>query len=135
MSQLWWNIWLSIRNLDPERVEVQFGLDGGQGIFKVCMLVYEAVSEREEQERKRARYSEGVGGRHAKLTSVKRLMVVAAVPGAEENWQNIKGILEILQIWGLCHVQLSVEIKVQLILCGKQSANIVNVWFLSIVSV
>ena len=112
------------RELDPDRVQVQIGLDGGQGILKVCMLVYEAVSdENGDSARKRLKHSDGVGGRQAKLTSVKRLLVIAAAPGVEETWENLKCLLEKLDISTL-HPSclLSVDIKVQLILCGKQSA-------------
>ena len=111
------------RELDPDRVELQLGLDGGQGILKVCLLVYEAVDGENESASKRIRYCDGVGGRKAKLTSVKRLMVIAAAPGVEENWYNIKCILDKLEVASLRTCLLSVDMKVQLLLCGKQTAS------------
>lgn len=111
------------RNLDPEDMELQLGLDGGQGILKVCLLVYQAVDSEKFSGMKRMKYSDGVGGRMAKMTSVKRLMVIAAAPGVEESWHNIKTILDKLEISSLSGSILSVDMKVQLILCGKQTAS------------
>ena len=82
------------RELDPDRVELQLSLDGGQGILKVCLLVYEAVDGDNESTSKRIRHCDGVAGCKAKLTPVKRLMVVAAASGVQENWYNIKCILD-----------------------------------------
>ena len=112
------------RDLNPDRIQVQLGLDGGQGILKVCMLIYEQIDNCHsvEADRKRLKYSDGVSGRQAKLTSVKKLMVVAAAPGVQETWQNIKSILEQLQIFSINSCVISFDMKVQLILCGKQTA-------------
>ena len=111
------------RELNSDRIQVQLGLDGGQGILKVCMLIYEQIGNCRsvEADRKHLKYSlsDGAGGRQAKLTSVKKLMVAAAAPGVQEAWQNIKSILEQLKIFFINSCVVSVDMKVQLILCGK----------------
>ena len=83
------------RELNSDRIQVQLGLDGGQGILKVCMLIYEQIGNCRsvEADRKRLKYSDGAGGRQAKLTSVKKLMVAAAAPGVYKRLDKISSQL------------------------------------------
>ena len=70
---------------------------------------------------KRAWHQDGVSGRQFKLSSVQKLMVVAAAPDTEESWENIETLLSELDIASLSACPFAVDMKVQLILLGKQT--------------
>ena len=48
-------------------------------------------------------------------------MVVAAAPDTEESWENIESLLAELDIESLSACPFAVDMKVQLILLGKQT--------------
>ena len=50
-------------------------------------------------------------------------MIVGAAPNVEENYNNIKKLLNLLDLESLGDCPFSVDIKVMLLLCGKQSAS------------
>ena len=114
---------LESREIDTEQHQLQLGLDSGQNILKVCLIVCEKEKDKEEPLHQRARHCDGIGGREAKLTLVKRLLIVACAPEVAESWANIKTILEKLDIGSLGSCPISVDVKVMLILCGKQAAS------------
>ena len=65
---------LQERNLDPDNTEITFGLDDGQGILKIMMIMKEEPG-RAEPPRQRARHSEGVSNsKNRKLSGVKKLI-------------------------------------------------------------
>ena len=72
---------------------------------------------------KQARHQDGLSGCQAKLSSVKKLMVVAAAPNTEESWENIEILLGELDIDSLSACPFAVNMKVQLILLGKQTGT------------
>ena len=69
---------------------------------------------------KRSKYSEGFSPQDFKLSSVKKLFILA-VTCATETYKNVKAFLETL---GLEAVEFgySLDLKMALILCGKQTA-------------
>ena len=70
---------------------------------------------------KRARHQDALVGRQFKLSSVQKLIVVAAAPDTEESWENIETLLAELDIESLSSSPFAVDMKVQLILLGKQT--------------
>ena len=74
---------LDERGLDPDTSVVQFGLDGGQDILKVCLIVRNRPGGQEPPAR-RAKHSDGAAGiKVTKNGGVKKLLVVGAVPAVQ----------------------------------------------------
>ena len=71
---------------------------------------------------KRAKYGEGVAPKEAKLSSVKKVLMLALVPDCQENYHNVKALLQKLDFTGL-DVSFSVDLKLALYLVGKQSGG------------
>ena len=84
----------------------------------MCLLMFTFITVNPQ---KRARHQEGVSGRQAKNSSVKKLMVVVAAPNTKESWENIETLLGELDIASLSTCPFAVDMKVQLILLGKQT--------------
>ena len=84
----------------------------------MCLLMFTFIAVNPQ---KRARHQDGVSGRQAKNSSVKKLMVVAAAPNTEESWENIKTLLGELDIASLSSCPFAVDMKVQLIVLEKQT--------------
>ena len=101
------------RELDPSHHQLHIGLDGGQDVLKVLLLVCQAVGD--EPPEKRAG--------DFKLTSAKKIMIIGAVHGVDENYSNVKTLLEKLDLESIGDHPFAVDIKMMLILCGKQSAS------------
>ena len=78
--------------------------------------------ELEERYGKRALYSDGVAPKQAKLSSVKKAMMLGFVPDVQENFFNVKTLIQKIDLTGL-NVSFSVDIKMALYLIGKQSAG------------
>ena len=111
------------RNIDPDNNIIQLGLDDGQGVLKLCLVVRDAIGQQEPPSR-RARHEDGVAGsRGYLLSSVKKLQIVAAVPHVAESWENLRRLLNLVDIKSLGpSYGLAVDMKVMLMLCGKSSA-------------
>ena len=107
------------RGLNPHECDVHVGFDGGQGILKIGFTVTERESCGEENPG-RSKYSQvicgrfneifvylnqyftqGVAPKTAKLSSVKKLIVLGAVPDVPENYFNVKIILDELNMEAL----------------------------------
>ena len=66
---------LDQRHLDPDTSEITFGLDDGQGVLKVMMIVKDQPDGGAEPPRQRARHSDGVSSsKTRKLLGVKKLI-------------------------------------------------------------
>ena len=76
----------------------------------------------EEQVAKRSKYSDGVGYKGAKLSSVKKVFMIGLVPKVQENYENVKKILTTIDLSGL-PISFSCDIKLDLYLVGKQNAS------------
>ena len=108
---------LQERGLNPHDCQVMCGFDGGQGLLKIGFTIAEKSSA--EPETMKSKYSDvnlaldktnlinglwllqGIAPKSAKLTSVKKLIVLAAVADVPENYFNVKVILEQLNIEAL----------------------------------
>ena len=80
------------RGLDKEKVLVRIGLDGGQGSFKVVASVFETDYDPEITF---ASKKEGPGNR---LTGSNRLLVLALAEDLQEQYENMRTIVEKLQL-------------------------------------
>ena len=66
---------LDQRHLDPDTSEITFGLDDGQGVLKVMMIVKDQPGGGAEPPRQRARHSDGISSsKTRKLSGVKKLI-------------------------------------------------------------
>ena len=107
------------RQLRPDEVEIQVGIDEGQNLLKILMTI-KHKEEGQVTERKKTKYSAGFNPNKFKLSGVKKLFVLFASPTCE-RYDNLVNILEGL---GLEAVEFgfSCDLKMILILCGKQCA-------------
>ena len=117
---------LEDRGLDPVSSYVHCGFDSGQGILKIAMTVTERSQD--TQNRGRAKYSEvshcfilsnvyntclkGVAAKVNKLSSVKKMFVLGAVPDIPENYPNVKAILDELSMEAV-EFTMSLDIKMR----------------------
>ena len=100
------------RGLNPHNCDVHIGLDGGQGMLKVALTITDRL---DVEKQGRATYTEvfkyfqnlanikiillkGMSPKQAKNSSVKKLLLLAVVPDAPENYFNVKAILTQLDI-------------------------------------
>ena len=77
---------------------IQFGFDDGQGILKL-MEIAKGGDFKEDEERKRSKYSDGVCSRSSKLSSVKKLFIIGLVPNVSELYYNILTLLHDRNCW------------------------------------
>ena len=73
------------RELDAEQVIIRVGLDGGQGSFKVVASIFELNA-----------YDKEIEG--AKLTGSNKLLVFAMAEELEENYDNVRIVVEKLRL-------------------------------------
>ena len=110
---------IEARQLDPEHTEVIFGADDGQGSLKICMTVKTDDPNPPPKEKGAGDFAAGT---EAKLSSVKRLMLVALVPGVSESYSTMASIFSKLPSLSGLDYSLTVDMKMALFLLGKMSA-------------
>ena len=76
----------------------------------------------EEDNNKRSCYSDGVAAKSSKLSSVNRIFAIGIIPGCQENYQNIKRMLQYVRLSGL-PVTFSCDLKLGYFLEGKSGGN------------
>ena len=103
---------LAERGLVPDDTHIHCGFDSGQGILKIAVTATNKIQD--EQENRRVKYGEGVAARVCKLSSVKRMLVIGAVPQIPENYPNVKMILDELNMEAVGFT-MSLDIKIYLI--------------------
>ena len=106
-------------HLNTKETEVQACIDVGQGLLKVMMSVKE--KQIEESDKERQKYEDGYDPKEFKLSSVKKVFILA-VTKTVENHQNMSTLLENLGLEAI-EFGYSVDLKMMLILCGKQNAS------------
>ena len=112
---------MELREINPDEQQVLFGFDDGGGSEKLMMLVM-SLSDHDEPEKKRPKYSDGVFSQSLKNTGVQKLILLADVPDCQEHHENIKQILDEVNISGVDFSECT-DIKMMLILLGKQGGN------------
>ena len=96
---------------------VQVGIDDGQGAIKIMRTV---KSREEQANQKKVKYSDEFGGREFKNSGVKKLMILLACHTVERH-DNLTALLSEINLEGL-EFGYSMDLKMVLILCGKQCA-------------
>jgi hypothetical protein len=109
------------RNLDPDNVVVQIGIDDGQGLVKIMMSIKEKDAEEPKAKKKKSKYSDGFAPKEFQNSGVKKLILILLSPTTERH-DNIASLLRLLDIqaidFGYC-----CDLKMVLFLLGKQSAS------------
>ena len=113
---------LGLRDIDPEKEEILLGFDDGQGFLKLMMLI-QSSDDHTEPEKKRSKYQDGIMANSFKNTSVKKLMVLGCVENTQEHYENVKQILDQVDVTGVEGVTESLDIKMVLVEEGKQRAS------------
>ena len=112
---------MELREINPDEEEVLFGLDDGGGSLKLMMLILK-LQDHDEPQKKRGKYSDGVFAQSFKNTGVQKLILLADVPNCQEHYENVKQILEEVDISGVDFSECT-DIKMMLILLGKQGGS------------
>ena len=95
------------RGLKPEDVNILIGIDDGQGILKVSIVMIDKNIDNREG---RSHYSEGILPKKFEDTSVKKLHIISAFPNVPERYENLKSILDDLSIEAV-NFSISADIK------------------------
>ena len=112
---------MTVRDLEPSNTMAQIGIDHGQGLLKFMLTVKKLVEE--EQERaKKARYEDGFRPKDFKLSGAKKAFLLLVSPSPAERHDNILTLMSLLKIEAL-DFGYSMDIKMILIICGKQAAS------------
>lgn len=106
---------------DVSDCHLKFGIDGGGGSLKVCLSIQSLDITNNvkstENEKKRQKYSDGVGYTDFKDSGVKKLFILAIAPGAQENYMNVFQIWNLLDINDLLYT-VATDLKLANILTG-----------------
>ena len=78
--------------------------------------------ELEEKVAKRTKYSEGFGAKKAKMSSVKRVIMLCLLTKVKETHENVRTLLTAIDLCGIPFT-FSCDIKLDLMLIGKQQAS------------
>ena len=111
------SVMLLTRDIDEEKHNLIMGIDDGQGVLKVMLVVTDKSKDTEQVQR-----SKGVCSNQFKLTSVNRLIILAILPDTEENYDNIRVCLQKLKLSGV-NILLSADIKVLLSVTGRSGGS------------
>lgn len=120
---------------------VKVQMDGGQGFLKLCLTLWpdddisrhdfeneqsdnDSVSAEGRTERKkRTSYAEGgLMSKKPKLTSAKRIILLAIVPDAKETYANVKLLFELSNLNNI-PFKFVADFKLLLIINGQQTAS------------
>lgn len=102
--------------------------DGGQNFFKLCLTIlpddyFEEENSEDPPLKKRKTYSEGGSiGEKAKLTSVKRTIMLCIVPDIKETYENVKILFELTAVNKISFKFVS-DFKLMLLVNGMQTAT------------
>ena len=107
------------RELNEEQVSVVFGIDGGQNKLIATMAIVPDVEKSGEERRKETDYK-----KQSKSTGCKKCLVVGRVDNVPENRENVKVLVEKLNLPELQKdFKIVADIKLIDIMCGIQSTS------------
>lgn len=109
------------RGLSPEQCCIQVGVDDGQNMVKVMMTIKPKDECQKEVKGVKSKYKEGYCPGDFKFSGVKKLIVLFVSPTCERH-DNLTTILEELGLEAV-DFAFSADLKMVLILCGKQAAS------------
>ena len=113
---------LEMRDIDPSLEEVLIGFDDGQGFLKLMLLI-QSILDREQPEKIRLKYADGVFAQSFRNTGVKKLIPLAVVQDTQEQYSNIKTLIDLVDIKGVENLSHSKDIKMVLMEQGRQGAQ------------
>ena len=90
--------------------------------FDLQLMVTLKSKDLELKADRRSTYVDGVAAKEAKLSSVKKVLMLGLVPDCQENYSNVRTLLQKIDLSGL-DVSFSVDLKLALYLVGKQSGG------------
>ena len=105
---------MEMRDINPELEEVLIGFDDGQGFLNLMLLVQSLLDREPDRERKRLKFSDGVFAKTFRNSGVKKLLPLAVVQDTQEQYGNIKKLLELVDIKGVENLSHSKDIKMVL---------------------
>ena len=112
---------LVARGIEPDNVELICSIDDGQQMLKVMLFI--KTRDLEQDNSRRAYYSDGVASKASKLSSVNRLFIIGIIPGAQETYTNLKAILKEVKVCRVPNVTFSADLKLCNNLVGKQGGQ------------
>ena len=112
------------------KVFVKAMADGGQGFLKICLTILPEDFDNDATDSddskgepsKRSTYEEGDGIGTYKLTSVKRVIMLAIVPDCKETHKNMKTLFDLTQLNRISFLFVA-DFKLLLICLGCQTAT------------
>ena len=116
------NIVQKERGIDIENSDLKVGLDAGGGFLKVCLNV---LTDEEVPARKRLHFEDGISPKKFRSTSVRKLIILAIVPGIKENYENVANVLTVLNFHDIPSnptVRYAADLKMINLLLGLMSA-------------
>ena len=87
------------------------------------MLLIQSILDREQPEKKRPKYSDGVFAKSFRNSGVKKLIPLAVVQDTQEQYSNIKQLLDLVDVKGVENLSHSKDIKIVLMEQGRQGAQ------------
>ena len=87
---------LKERGISADDADLKIGIDAGGGFFKVCLSVI--CHEFAPKSKKRLCYGDGIAAKQLKDTGVKKLLILAIVPGMPEKYESVARVLSILKL-------------------------------------
>ena len=113
---------LEHRELEEISADYKLGLDGGQGSIKLTLSVME---KNEKVLTGRQSYAAGVGVKDHMSGSTNKLMVLALMHDAPENYQTVKLMMDKVQIENF-PATITSDIKMLQLLIGKCGGNLTH---------
>ena len=87
------------------------------------MMLIQSILDREQPEKKRLKYSDGVFAKSFRNSGVKKLIPLAIVQDTQEQYTNIKKLIELVEVKGVENLSHSKDIKMVLMEQGRQGAQ------------
>ena len=116
------NIVQQERGISIEHSDLKIGLDAGGEFLKVCLNV---LTDEGVPARKRLRFEDGISPKKFRSTSVRKLLILAIVPGIKENYENVANVLMLLNFHDIPTsptVRYTADLKMINLLLGLMSA-------------
>lgn len=111
------------RNLNCNETSIKLGLDGGKGSLKVTLnLTTKEKDNLNSPLKKSTRYSyaQGIQSRSFQDTGVKKLFILAIVEEVKETYENLKALLDELELEKIEHFS-TLDLKCLNIICGLEN--------------
>ena len=107
---------------DVSDVHLKFGIDGGGGFLKVCLSIQHIGTEEVsvEGKNKRRKLQEGIANKKFKDSGVKKIFILALAPYAQENYENVHQLWNMLSINQFSYT-IATDLKLGNILAGLMS--------------